>query len=51
MLSHVKNMLSTENDSSRQIVFNYRKNRYVWDKVYCLYFAFIARNKCMPKQE
>ena len=26
MLSRVKNMLSTENDSSRQVVSNYRKN-------------------------
>ena len=26
MLSRVKNMLSTENDSYRQVVFNYRKN-------------------------
>ena len=31
MLSRVKNMLSTENESTRQVVFNYRKNRYVWD--------------------
>ena len=26
MLSRMKYMLSTENDSSRQVVFNYRKN-------------------------